>query len=241
LRITLLILALLPPSILFGQAAKSFVQSDYPANSFVIKKDRQTLGSISVEIVQVSPISNPEPNQFYCRAWLTVRRGNLVLEQRYFNDIEPVGSWFGLSFPDHQPIKELVLLSKFGDYDGRVYVVTRNGKMKDFPGGSFYISPDNRFIFSNHYSDLVGVTIFDLSENQLIYSGELENDVSDWYYDDGQYFALVHIDGNATDKRITFDLQTKQFKLDQLAGRVDERKKLKHYNNPKEKDCECGK
>ena len=113
---------------LFGQAQKSFNEADYPLNEFAIKKDRRSLGPVTVDVIQVRPKSEPGPNQFYCRAWLIVHNANKQVEEKYSGDIEPVGGWFGLMFPDRQPNKDFILLSKFGDYDGRIYIVNKNGK-----------------------------------------------------------------------------------------------------------------
>jgi hypothetical protein len=241
MKIGLLILITILSYNLLGQTKTVFMESDFPKDKFIIKKEKQALGTISVDIVQVSPISHDDPNQFYCRTWLTVKYGDKLIKEQYEKDIEPVGDCFGFSFPERQPSSNILLLSRFGGYDGRIYTITNKGEFSDYAGGSFYVSSDNEYIFSNHHSDLPGVTIIDLNENKLIFSGELEKYISDWYFQDGKYFAVIDEDGLDSKTKLTFDFKTKKFEVGQLTNNVDIKNKLKLYNDPRERHCSCGK
>jgi hypothetical protein len=158
-------------------------------------------------------------------------------------DAGAVGGCSGLFFPDSQPNKDLVIISKFGDYDGRIYIVNSKGEFKDYSGGTFYVSNDKKYLFTNYDSDLSGVSIIDLAKNELIYTGELKQHLADWYFQDGQYYAVVSEDVkvNGETGLLVFDFDTKSFRGKRTKENIDPKFKLEIYNNYNTApDCSCG-
>jgi hypothetical protein len=226
-----------------GQTIAPFEDNDFSADKFVIKKEQRTLGTITVDLIHAKPKKQDDPKQFSCQTWLTIRDKNKLIKE-LAQETDAVGGCSGLFFPDKQPNKDLIIISKFGDYDGRLYIVNDKGEFKDYLGGTFYVSNDNKYLFTNYNSDLSGVSIIDLTKNELLFTGELKQYLADWYFQDGQYFAIVGEDVKIIGDTglLIFDFQTKSFKETRTKEKVDPKDKLKIYNDyNRAADCSCGK
>lgn len=238
----LLLGGILFANLLFGQTIPPYKEADFPAEKFITKKEQQTLGIITVNIVQVRPKKEAD-SKIPCRTWLTIKKGNKTIKEMS-QDMEALGGCSGYYFPDKQPSKDLIVVSKFGDYDGRLFIINQKGELKDYIGGKFYVSADNKYLFSNYDSDLSGATIIDLVKNELIFSGPLKHYISDWYNQDRQYYALISEDViiNGETGRLVFDFIAKDFKEKRTKDKIDASKKLKVYNDPlMYTNCNCGK
>ena len=239
----LLILFTLLSYVSFGQTIAPYNEKDFPLDKFIIKKERNTLGTITVDVIQVKPIKQGDSKQFACRTWLTISEKEKIIKE-LTQDMEGVGGCYGFYFPDKQPNKNLIVISKFGDYDGRLLIVNNKGELKDYLGGKFYVSADNKYIFSNYDSDLSGTSVIDLIKNELIYSGELKQYLAAWYYQDGQYYAIISDDVivNGETGHLVFDFVTKEFKELRTKDSVDISRRLRVYNDPMTlTNCHCGK
>jgi hypothetical protein len=243
MKYRLLTIFLLTTIISSGQTIAPFKDTDFSADKFVVKKQQRTLGAITVDLIHAKPRKQDDSRQFSCRTWLTIKDKNKLIKE-LAQDADAVGGCSGLFFPASQPNKDLIIISKFGDYDGRLYVVNSKGEFKDYLGGKFYVSNDNKYLFTNYDSDLSGVSIIDLTKNELIYTGELKQYLADWYFQDGQYFAIVSEDVkiNGETELVIFDFRTKSFTTKRTKEKIDPRDKLKVYNDyQKAPDCSCGK
>jgi len=83
-----------------------------------------------------------------------------------------------------------------------------------------------------------------LTKNELIYTGELKQYLSDWYFEGGQYFVVVSEDVKVDGETglLIFDFNTKTFKEQRTKENIDPKNKLKTYNDySKAADCSCGK
>jgi len=118
----------------------------YPREKFQIKLDTISFSKLNIEIRQVKTIDNSgqDSTSFYCRGWLTIKKGNKILVKQYFKSIEGVGGCSGFFIPARQPRKDYFIFSKFGDYDGSIYIFDTTGKLEQKAGGIFYISKDKR-------------------------------------------------------------------------------------------------
>jgi hypothetical protein len=237
----ILILFFLISYVSVGQTIAPYQEADFPANKFITKKEQQTLGTISVNIIQVRPKKEAD-SRIPCRTWLTIKDGNKTIKE-LSQDMEALGGCSGYYFPDKQPAKNLIVISKFGDYDGRLLIIDHKGELKDYLGGKFYVSADHRYLFSNYDSDLSGTTIIDLTKNELIFTEQLKQYLADWYYQDGQYYSLISddviIDGETG--QLVFDFLTNDFKEKRTKDKIDPDKKLKVYNDPLiYPNCNCG-
>ena len=226
-----------------GQKIVPFKDNDFPLDKFKIKKEHRTLGTITIGLIHAKPKKQDDPKQFSCRTWLTIKDSNKLIKE-LAQDADAVGGCSGLFFPETQPNKDLIMISKFGDYDGRLYIINTKGEFKDYSGGKFYVSTDNKYLFTNYNSDLSGVSIIDLTKNELIYTGELKQYISDWYFKNGQYFAIISEDLKLKEGTglLIFDFGTKTFKEKRTKDKIDPQTKLKVYNDYQmAPDCSCGK
>ncbi len=242
MKYRLLTVFLLITTISSGQTIAPFKDIDFSADKFVVKKELRTLGTITVDLIHAKPKKQDDSRQFSCRAWLTIKDNNKLIKDLR-QDANAVGGCSGLFFPDSQPNKDLIIISKFGDYDGRLLIINNKGEFKDYLGGTFYVSNDNKYLFSNCDSDLSGVSIFDLTKNELIYTGELKQYLADWYFQDGQYFAIISEDVKRIEGTglLTFDFKTKSFKEVRTKETIDPKNKLRIYNGyDRSPDCSCG-
>jgi hypothetical protein len=226
-----------------GQKIVLFKDKDFPSDKFIVKKEQLTLGTITVDLTQTKPKKQDGSRQFMCRTWLTIK-DKMELIKELTTDVNPVGGCSGLFFPESQPNKELIIISKFGDYDGRLFIIDRKGEFKDYSGGIFYVSGDKKYLFTNYDSDLSRISIIDLKKNELIYSGELKQYITDWYFENGEYFTVISEDAkvNGETGLLIFDFKTKTFKEKRTRVKIDLKYKLKVYNDfSKVPDCNCGK
>ena len=145
-----------------------------------------------------------------------------------------------------QARKDYFILSKFGDYDGRILIIDASGKIKSYVGGHYYISADKKYLFSPYNSDLSGLTVYDLSKNRLLFtSDKIDSYFSDFYYSGNQYFAIVSDDvkkANLT-RILTFNFNKNELILSSVPDSyIAKAELLRAYNNfgATYGPCECG-
>ncbi len=243
----ILILLLLIPALSFAQVDKQsfYNPNDYPATKYSVKIDTFSLKTFKVELVQVKlKAEQPSENTAYCRIWLTVKSGNTVVDKLFFPECHATGGCSGI-FADGQPSKEYIILSKFGDNSGQLIIIDNTGKIQTYPGGGYSVSDDLKYLFTVHESNTIGVTVFDLSKNKMIYLIEqLKSELADFYQAGNKYF-VVEIDDDATNENqtniFTFDFaigyMIKSTVNDQY---VEKATRLKAYNRYNFAPCNCG-
>jgi hypothetical protein len=246
MRLQLIITFLLLTVSLFGQQNKPIVQfkkTDYPASKFVTKVDTSLLGQVQIIITMTHP-KNSSVAKFLCRSWLTIKKNNKILEQKYF-DIEPVGGCSGLYTPTKQPCKDYFIISKFGDYEGQTLLIDTTGKLTILTGGAFSTSTDNNYLFATYDSDISGITIYDLKSKKLILSKEKDDEVrfNEFYFQEGNYF--VSLDSDETTKEVSvgiIDIKNKKVSVTKKPKTfLKEANKLKTYNAVQSlTKCNCG-
>jgi hypothetical protein len=246
MRPQLIITFLLLTVSLFGQQNKQtlqFKKTDYPASKFVTKSDTSLLGQVQIIITMTHP-KNSSVAKFLCRSWLTIKKNDKVLNQKYY-DIEPVGGCSGLYKPTKQPCKDYFIISKFGDYQGETLLIDTTGKLTTLTGGAFSLSTDNSYLFAIYDSDISGVTIYDLKNKKLVLSKEKDDEdrYNEFYFQDGTYF--VSIDSDETAKEISvgvIDIKNKKVTITKKAKTfLKKTNKLKTYNAVQSlTKCNCG-
>lgn len=176
-----------------SQGSKRFDPKSYPTGSFVVSHHDYPIGKFTVRIIQVKALdhaatSNPE----FCRAWLEVTDGGKLLRRAYFDDMDPVGSYFGIFLPERQPFPDYFLAIKEGDYDGRLLIVSQDGSLTNLPGGELFLTPDKRFIIGSHDSDYQSLFVIDISRHRVVIDGEKEKlpAVGGLYLDNAGYFFI---------------------------------------------------
>lgn len=232
----------------FGQVdnQKTFKNSDYPTSKYSIKADTFDFVDFKIELRQAKlrDYKTYDSTAAYCRIWLTVKKGNAVVDKLFINDCEAVGGCSGIYISEEQTRKDYFILSKFGDYDGRILIIDTTGKIKSFIGGHYYLSADNKYLFSPYSSDLSGLTVYDLSKNQVLFSSDtIRTYLADFYYYDNKYFAIVSDDVkkiNQTDI-VTYDFKTNKLILTTVDDKyIEKAKRLKSYNVFQYAPCDCG-
>ncbi|MFM7023528.1 MAG: hypothetical protein ACKOXB_11190 [Flavobacteriales bacterium] len=224
-----------------------FNAADYPADRYEVKTDSASFLTYTIEFKQVRSlqIKPNDSTNLYCRAWAHISNKGKITNKIFFKYIEPVGSCSGLFFPDVQPRADYFIFSKFGDYNGLVFILDSSGKLTEKSGGPFYISADQRYLFSPYDSDMGGITVFDFNKKKVLYAFDLEYHTQEWYYQDGNYFALVDKEMKLYTKIkiATFDLNTNQMVLSTVDRNYPKAEnQLKIYNNySTAPECSCGK
>lgn len=227
-----------------NEKMKAFNAADYPKQKYTVKTDTSSLNTVQVIITSVKNKSNTG-SPFSCRSWLTVKKEGKLIKGSYYDNIDAVGGCSGLFIPKTQPIKDLFLISKFGDYNGELIIIDSAGKFTKEAGGKFYVSKDSIFLFSSFDSDLSGVTIYNTKTRKTIFSKELEDDfLEDWHFQDGKYYAaVIHSqEKGGKDKMAVFNPTTNKFSIiEKAASYLQAKNKLKVYNDfQKAGNCNCG-
>jgi len=218
-----------------------FVISDYPKEDYLITTDTFRFGNLLIEFRMIR--NNSGYNPFSCRAWLTIYKTGNPIYQKYIKDIFAVGACYGLFFPSSQPRKDYFILTKLGDYDGNIFIIDSLGNVTIKIGGEFYISKDNRYLFSNYASDDSGLTIYDFKEGKVLFSSTLGNYISEWYFQDNKYITNSGIPySKDTTIYYSFDLTANKlvtFRSD--PNYLKKANKLNIYNERNSmRDCNCG-
>jgi len=232
----------------FGQVdnGKTFRKTDYLTTKYSIKADTFDFAGFKIELIQTKlrDYKTYDSTAAYCRIWLTVKMGNTTVDKLFINNCEALGGCSGIYASEEQPRKDFFILSKFGDYDGRILIIDSSGKIKSFIGGHYYLSSDNRYLFSPYSSDLSGLTVYDLSKNKILFTSDtIRTYLADFYYFDNKYFSIVSDDVkkvNQTDI-VTYDSNTNKLIFSTVVDNfISKAKRLKIYNVFTYAPCDCG-
>ncbi len=170
-----------------------FKKRDYPSNS--IQEKFYNFGKFQIEIIHVN---NSTDNSFSCRIWLRVKEGQTVIDKLYFSNCPGVGGCSGI-FVSKQKRDDYFILSKLGNYSGQIIIIDTTGKIKAFSGGIYCYSNDNNYLFTSYDSDISGLTIFDFTKNDSIYSSEISNGyLEKLYYFNRKYYFTISQEGTDT-------------------------------------------
>jgi hypothetical protein len=134
-----------------SEISKTFIASQYNSDDFKVSQAEFRNGDAVIRIIEVKRISERvDVPPYACRAWLEVTKANKSTFRRYFDNIEPVGTSYGLFVPEVQPPGPFFAVAKNGDYDGRLFLVRKDGKVFDVIGGSYFTTEDKRYLFSQY-------------------------------------------------------------------------------------------
>jgi hypothetical protein len=225
-----------------NQKPKQLKKTDYPLSKFLTISDTFLLRHVQIIITMASPKDNSNA-QFLCRSWLTIKKNGKILEQKFY-DIEPLGGCSGLYAPAEQPLKDIFVISKFGDYEGETLIIDTTGKATTISGGSFFVSPDSKFLFSIWDSDVSGVSVYNLTTKNIILEKESETEsrFAEIYFQDGKYYTTF--DEQMDEKEIIcqFDFKTKKIiSINKSASFLKKQNKLKIFNDVQGlQKCNCG-
>lgn len=217
------------------KGGKPFVAKEYPAGKFRVSKNEYALGEITVRVINVRNLGFVNPPH-YCRAWVDVLKGDLLVKGFYYDDIEPVGFSFGAFVPRQQPLPDYFLVVKEGDYDGRLLLIGKDGGVVDLPGGFYFVTNDKKFIVSEHSSDEPGLTVFDLTNHRVLLQPEDIPQIGSWYRDERGYFFMEYETPGHADR---LNLENRRiFKINVSADERKNATKVQYDFDPRKKqDC----
>lgn len=155
---------------------------------YEIQSQTFCLDTITIEIVQVFR-KEIDYSKFYCRAFIQTSVKNNAIDELYYDNIEAVGSSYGICFSEDQLIENYIVGSKYGVYSGNIILIGSKGKIIKELGGNYFISNDRRYLISDWHSDLSGITVFDLCKDEIAFSSEFPIYLSGWYEYDSKYFS----------------------------------------------------
>lgn len=167
-----------------------FILEHYNQNDYKISQGHFQNGDSEIHVIAAKKISKPDQKPPHtCRAWLYVMKANQIIFKRYFNDIDPVGFSYGLFAPNAQLPFPYFCVVKNGDYDGRLFIMHKDGEVFDLIGGFYFLSENKRYAFSHYASDSSGLAVFDLKEKRVVFSSiELPAHQHQWYKLNGAYY-----------------------------------------------------
>lgn len=229
--------------------AKAFSSADYEPDKWLVKIQNVTLGEIEIRMIHAQSRGLEEEPQ--CKAWLEVRKGTKVTGSLFYDDIAPDSGVAGIFAPQKQPREDLFIAYKFGDYDGRLLVVDRTGRITDLVGGQFYTNEDNDLLFANYASDQNGVTVYDLAKNDWLLSdsAKIKYKLGQWYYKDDEYFAIAENPNPEDTTKITigtFDMKKKKIIYTEVEKSYPSKDAMLKINSfytsgTNKGNCSCGK
>jgi len=204
----------------------------------IIKKHR--FKAFDINIILVRPINTKLfLEEFYCKSLITICKGDSTMHNVYYDNMDPVGSCAGIYLPKNQPLENFFIFSKFGDYEGEIFILSSSGKLVKSDGGYFFITKDKKYIVSDWFSDLQGLSIFDLKQEKIIFSKEINLMLGKWYNIDNDYYVLAreHYDGDDYLYMFNFD-KMKFIKTDKKLNKNFKIVKM-YIDLSSLKDCFC--
>jgi len=166
---------------------------DYDPNEVSISDFAQEIGDITVEIAQYKPIDYIK-SKFYCSADIKIFKNETLIDSIVFNEIEPVGGHFGLLVYPNVIMNHLII-TKYGDYDGRTIIINDQGQIYSTIGGYVFVDYENGYLFSSYDSDYTGISVFDLKNDvELLKIIDIESRPFEFYkaYGNRYFFQAKH-------------------------------------------------
>ena len=208
-----------------------FEKGGYEDGSFDVTSRTILHGMVTVKVTEAKRLGpRPQEPPYVCRAWLEADAGERTVLQRYFDDIAPAGFSYGLAVPRKMPSPRYVAVVKNGDFDGRLYLIDRNGTVFDLPGGFYFVTADGRYLFSEYVAEAQEVVVFDLVAGKVVLDTSaadafhLPGEIYDWYYDGKRYFfTIVKGETNSKgmvveDRKALFEVNLAHPGIDRVTG-----------------------
>lgn len=164
-----------------------FRPADYSKVKFAVTQSSHELSNLKIRIIHVKRRKESATPPSFCRAWVEISREQKLVLRIYYDDFEPVGYGYGVFVPEEQPSSDYFVLVKEGDYDGRLLVLDREGKLTETLGGSFFVA-EGRFLVSDYSSDGAGLAVFDLQAHKLMLQTTDLPYIQQWYRDAAGFF-----------------------------------------------------
>ncbi|WP_041855300.1 hypothetical protein [Candidatus Korobacter versatilis] len=207
------------------QETASFNPAKYPRNLYIVTRREFPLESASVRVIQARArnfVGAPAD----CNAFIEVRRDEAVVTRLSFLAIDPGGFSFGLFLPLRQPIPDALVIMKEGDYDGRMIVISGDGKVANLPGGLYFQTEDKRYLIGLHMRDDTGLAVVDVATRSMVLDEKALKDsgeIGEFYKDERGYFFTFHTEP-PRDEFLRLDLEHRRLVKDSSAALRSARK-----------------
>ncbi|MFH1830517.1 MAG: hypothetical protein ABH871_07060 [Pseudomonadota bacterium] len=122
-----------------------------------------------------------------------MRKGKKLLNNIHQESRDVHGGIGGLFIPSKQPSPNYFLIV-VGEDDrgGRIALIKKNGDVIEFPGGNYFVSKDDNFLFADYFNEFgYKVIIFDLNKDRILFSKEFEEPNIDQWYKKGEEFFFT--------------------------------------------------
>lgn len=104
-------------------------------------------------------------------AHIDVYKDTLSIASKEFKNIDSLGGFGQLFLPKKQPLQNLYLIGKMGDYDSRLLAITAEGALLDLPLGESFVDDGVAVLWKNTVSEpYPEVAVLNLNPVKLIAS-----------------------------------------------------------------------
>lgn len=172
-----------------SRVAKSIEDVDKTTKVTTIERQ---INDVKIIVKQIKSLVE-SPNVPLCKAEILVSNSNKLLDSLKFDAIEALGGCYGFIVYS-QLIDNHLIISKYGDYDGRTIVINENGRMVSIVGGNVYYDEESSLLFSIYDSDLSGFSIYDLKSDMLLLEMEDMSARPIGFYKNNNSFYIQTID-----------------------------------------------
>jgi hypothetical protein len=150
-------------------------QQLYSEDAGLLKTEKTYLFyEYEITITQHKRISRPKASPYICRATIQISKKGKQLKRIEWPDIDAVGWYYGVFLPKSQESKNHFMMFKYGDYDSRTIILTKEGQIFNFGGGDYKIINKKYLITNHHQDDVRGLTIFDLQNNEVVLTTDFD-------------------------------------------------------------------
>jgi hypothetical protein len=216
----------------FGQIKSS---KDYKETQ--IKK---SINNIDVIITQYKSLIE-SPDIPYCRAEIDILKNGIKIDSVNFSEIEAVGGHYGLLIYNEK-IKNHIVISKFGDYDGKTIIINEKGQKFITIGGCIYVDIKNGLLFSIYNSDLAGFSVFDLNKDKEIFKMiDIDDRPREFYRYSNNRFLYKATSNDETEVESIWEIEFEMDRIIQLdlTNNDINGKQLKKLSDCKENNVQC--
>lgn len=220
--------------IIFPALATIGQTESFIKDGFKITQETRTIGQVKIVISQKKSLTNTDP---LCAANIKIFRDTDLLDSLNIPDdqLDAVGDRYGLFVYD-ELIKNHLVISKFGSYDGQTIFFNSKGQKFITLGGFCYPDKENGLMFSIYHSDIAGFSVFDLNTDKELFSITMNNDrVREFYLLGNKYFMRTERNNSTQEKIWEIDLEKQKITESKMirALLINPIKELSDYSGTK--------
>lgn len=105
-----------------------------------------------------------------CAGWFSIFKKGKEIYRHVNSEFEPVGGAYGFFVPTKQPSERLFVIVMCDEYDDRMFIINKAGRLWNVSGSSYFVTKDKRYIVAGEAADLSGITIYDMNAEIVAYS-----------------------------------------------------------------------